>query len=116
MAVNGVATYTLIDMGVQITTIVYSFVRQLQLEIHDLNEVIWVERTKGFTAQYLGYVEVNLQILQFPQYEEMILMLVILNSQYTYGTPIQIGTWAIWKVIQMVNEQNFNELTGGTHM
>ena len=42
--VNGVPTYALIDMGPQITTIAYSFARQLQLEVHDLNEVIYVER------------------------------------------------------------------------
>ena len=35
--VNGVITYPLIDMGVQITTIAYSFARQLQLEVHNLN-------------------------------------------------------------------------------
>ena len=60
MEVNGVATYALIDMRTQITTTGYSFVRQLQLEVHDLNEVIWVEWTGGFTVPYLGYVEVNL--------------------------------------------------------
>ena len=70
--VNGVTTYALIDARVQITTIVYSFVRQLQLEIHDLNEVIRVEEAGGFTVPYSGYFEVNLRIPQFPQYEETI--------------------------------------------
>ena len=37
-------------------------------------------------------------------------MLVILDSPYTYGIPIQIGTQVIQKVVQIVNEQNFNEL------
>ena len=49
---------------------------------------------------YSGYVEVNLQIPQFPQYEEMILMLVISDSQYTNGILIQIGTQLIQKVMQ----------------
>ena len=48
MEVIGVTTSDLIDMGAQITMIVYSFVRQLQLEIHGLNEVILVEGTGGF--------------------------------------------------------------------
>ena len=38
-------------------------------------------------------------------------MLVILESWYTYRILIQIGTWVIWKVMQIVNEQNFSELT-----
>ena len=38
-------------------------------------------------------------------------MLVILDSQYTYGIMVQIGTHVIWKVLQMMNEQNFNKLS-----
>ena len=87
MEVNSVTNYTLIDMGTQITIIVHSFIRQLQLEVRDLNEVIQVEGTGGFVVPYLGYIEVNLQIPQFPQYKEMILMLVIPDSQCTYGIP-----------------------------
>ena len=59
--VNGVTTYTLIDMRAHITMIAYSFVRQLQLEIHNLNEVICVEGTGGFMVPYSGYIEVNLR-------------------------------------------------------
>ena len=91
MEVNGVTTYAVIDLGTQITTITYSFARQLQLEVHDLNEVIQVKGT--------GLHSANLWIPQFPQYEEMILVLVILDSQYTYGISIQIGAWVIWKVM-----------------
>ena len=36
-------------------------------------------------------------------------MLVNPDSQYTYGIPIQIGTWVIQKGMQMVNVQNFNK-------
>ena len=97
-------------MGAQITTIAHSFIRQLQLEIHDLNEMIWVVVTGGFMVPYSGYVEVNLWIPQFPQCG-MVLMLVILDSWYTYGIPIQINTWVIQKMMQMVNEQNLNELS-----
>ena len=53
----------LIDMGAQIITIAHSFIRQLQLEVHDLNEVIWVE---GFTVPYLGYVELICGSHSFP--------------------------------------------------
>ena len=108
--VNGVATYTLIDIGSQITMITCSFVRQLQLNVHDFNEVTQVDGTWGLTVPYLGYVEINLRIPQFPQYEETFLMLVILDSWYMYGIQIEIGTWVIWKVMWMVNEQNFNKL------
>ena len=38
-------------------------------------------------------------------------MLVILDSLYTYGIPIQIGTQVIQKVMQMANEQKFNKLS-----
>ena len=65
--INGVATYAPIDLGKQITTIVHSFIRQLQLEVDDLNEVIWVDGTGSFMVPYSGYMEVNLQIPQFPQ-------------------------------------------------
>ena len=60
MEVNGVITCPLIVTGAQITTIAYSFIRQLQLEVHNLNEVICVEGTRVFMVLYLGYVEVNL--------------------------------------------------------
>ena len=63
-------------------------------------------------VSYLGYVEVNLRIPQFPEYEETILMLVTLEHQYIYGIQIHtIGTQVIKEVMQMVKEQNFNELT-----
>ena len=45
--VKGVATCTLIDIGAQITMITCSFVRQLQLNVHDFNEVIQVDGTGG---------------------------------------------------------------------
>ena len=64
--VKSVATYAPIDTGVQITTIAHSFIRQLQLEVHDLNEVIQVEGAEAFMVPYSGYIEVNLWILQFP--------------------------------------------------
>ena len=108
---NCVTTYALIGKGAKITTIAHSFIRQLQLGVYDLNEIICVEGTGGFTVLYLGYVQVNLWIPQFPQYEEMILMLVISDSQFIYGIPIQIGTWVIRKVMQMVNVHNFNKLS-----
>ena len=63
--------------------IAHSCAKQLQLEAHDFNEVIQVEETGAFTAPCSGYIEVNLWISQFPQYEEMILMLVIPDSQNT---------------------------------
>ena len=64
--VNGVSTHTLIDRGGQMTTMAHGFIRQLQLEVHNLNEVIWVEGTGDFTVPYSVYLEVNLWIPQFP--------------------------------------------------
>ena len=67
--------------------------------------------TRGFMVPYSGYLEVNLWIPQFLQYEEMILILVIPNSQYTIGITIQIDTQVIQKVMHMVNEQNIKKLS-----
>ena len=111
MEVNGVTIYTLIDMGAQITIISPSFTRQLQLRVSSFDWGNPCRGDRGFTILYSRYVEVNLGIPQLPQYEEMILMLVIPDSQYTYGILIQIGSQVIQKVMQIVNEQNFNELS-----
>ena len=48
--VNCVATYAVIDTSAQITTITYSFVTQLQLEVQDLNQVICLEGTEGLQS------------------------------------------------------------------
>ena len=43
--------------GAQITITAHSFIRQLELEVHDLNEVIQVEGTGAFSGPYSGNIE-----------------------------------------------------------
>ena len=68
--------------------------------------MICLEGMGGFTVLYSGYIKVSLQILQFLAYQEDVLMLVILDSKYTYRVPLQLGTRVIGNIVQHIGPNN----------
>ena len=57
-----------------------------------------------------GYVKVSLRIQHFPAYQEDVLMLVILDSKYTYRVPIQLGTRVIGNLVKHIGLDNLAQV------
>ena len=62
VVVHEVAIMALIDTRVQVSTIEYSFTKQLGLQMQKLDMGLKLEGTRGFLVPYLVIVEVNLWI------------------------------------------------------
>ena len=59
--IDDVECLTLLDSEAQISTITIEFVKQLGLEIHQLDRILKFETIGGGDIPYMGYVEVNLK-------------------------------------------------------
>ena len=71
----------------------------MTLQVHPLSRLLKLEGTGGSAILYLGYVEVNLQILGIKGYNEDILLLVILTMTYSEKVQLMAGSkiidWAM---------------------
>ena len=94
----------LIDSGVQLSPITVKFAQQLGLEIHHLHKILKLEAMGGSDLCYMGYVEVNLKILEIGAFSEDMLMLVIEDSPYAQRVPIQLGTLHIDRALDLVSK------------
>ena len=56
--VDGVECLALVDLGDQLSTITITFVKQLGLDIHQLDRILKLEATGGWDIPYMGYVNV----------------------------------------------------------
>ena len=63
MIVDGQEMTALIDSGAQVSGISSQFCRDLALQILPLGQLLEIEEAGGSTIPYLGFMEVNLQIL-----------------------------------------------------
>ena len=68
--VDGQETATLIDLGTQVSSVSPKFCEDLVLQIKPLGQLLELERTGGAAIPYLGFVEVNLQILGIRNYNK----------------------------------------------
>ena len=64
----------LIDSGAQVSSVSTGFCEHMTLKVHPLGRLL--EGTGGLAIPYLGYVEVNLQILGIKGYNEKVLAVV----------------------------------------
>ena len=71
MIVNGQDTTTLIDSGAQVSSVSSHFCKELALQIQPLGQLLELEGTGGAAIPYLGFMEVNLQILGIANYNEV---------------------------------------------
>ena len=81
----------LIDSGALVSSINPGFCKLLTLKVHPLGWLLELEGTGGSGIPYLGYIEVNLQIPGIKGYNEDILLLVILNMNYSEKVLVMAG-------------------------
>ena len=60
---------------------------------------------------YLGYTEINLQILEIKNFSEDVLMLVYPDSKYSQKVPIVLGTLHIDTILEVAAEEELKNLT-----
>ena len=89
---DGQRAAALIDLGAQVLSISSVFCRDLSLQIQPTGRLLGLEGTGGSAIPYLGYVEVNLQILGIKNYNEDVLLLVIPNTTYSRKVPVMVGS------------------------
>ena len=68
--IDDVECSALIDSGGLISSITIEFVKQLELQIHQLDRILKFETTGGGDIPYMGYVEVNLKIPKIKAFNE----------------------------------------------
>ena len=82
----------LVDSGAQVSTISALLCEELGLEIQPLGWLLELEGTGGAAIPYLGFVEVNLQILGIRRYNEDVLLLAIPTTAYSERVPVMVGS------------------------
>ena len=76
----------------------------MTLKVHPLGRLLDLEGTGGSTIQYLGYIEVNLQIQGIKGYNEDILLLVIPTMTYSEKVPVMVRSKIIDGVMGMMTK------------
>ena len=64
---------------------------ELGLKIQPLGQLLELEGTGGAAIPYLGFVEVNLQILGIRGYNKDVLLLAFPTMAYAEGVPVVVG-------------------------
>ena len=108
---DGQQTTALVDTGATVSTISDAYCKQKGIEIRPLDQLVRISGTGGFPVPYVGYAEVQLQMLRIPDYEEMVVMLVIPDhSPYDERVPVQVGTRIIHKVFSQIDPEKLRDL------
>ena len=108
---DGQEVTALIDLGAQVLSISTQFCEELTLHIQALAWLLELEGMGGAAIPYLGFVEVNLQILQIRNYDEDVLLLVIPTMTYFKTVLVMVGTKIIDKALSLLT---VGELTKAT--
>ena len=108
--VDDVECLALMDSGAQISTITIELVKQLGLNIHQLDRILKFETTGGGDIPYMGYVGTILKIPETRAFDEDIILLVIENSEYAQWVHIQLGALHIDKILNLVKEKEILQL------
>ena len=89
---NGQKVTMLINSGAQVSSVSSWFCKWMTLKVHPLDRLLSLEGTGGLAIQYLGYVEVNLQIPGIKGYNEDILLLGVPTTAYSEKLPFMVGS------------------------
>ena len=92
MVIDGCKVTALIDSGAQVLNISKQLCKDLDLEIQPLGWLLELEGTGGAAIPYLGFVEINLQILGIRAYNKDVLLLAIPSMAYTAGVLVVVGS------------------------
>ena len=90
--VDGQRMTTLIDLSAQVSSISPWFCEDLTYQTQPLGRLLDLEGTEGSAIPYLGYLEVNLQILGIKNYNEDGLLLVIPTMTYSEKILFMVGS------------------------
>ena len=101
----------LIDSGAQIPAISSSMQTSLRVPLKRLEVLLEIEGSAGVDVPYLGYTEVNLQILEIKNFSKDVLMLVYPDSKYSQKVPIALGTLYIDALLEVATEEELKSLT-----
>ena len=82
--------------------------KELGLEIQPLGQLLELEGTGGAAIPYLGFVEVNLQILGIRGYNEDVLLLAIPTTAYTERVPVVVGSKIIDRALSCMTAGGVN--------
>ena len=88
---HGHEVAALVDSGAQVLNISSQLCEELGLEIQPLGRLFELEGTGGAAIPYLGFVEVNLQILGIRSYNEDVLLLAIPTMAYAERVLVMVG-------------------------
>ena len=89
----------LVVLGAQVLTMSAQLCEELGLEIQPLGQLLELKGTGGAAIPYLGFVEVNLQILGIKRYNEDVLLLAIPTMAYAERVPVVVGSKIIDKAL-----------------
>ena len=92
VVIDGHEVAALIDLGAQVSNISMQLCKDLDLKIQPLGQLLELEGTGGAAIPYLGFVEVNLQILGIRGYNEDVLLLAIPSTAYAERVPVVVGS------------------------
>ena len=95
---------SLIDLDSQVSSIGSQFCGDLVLQIQPLGLLLELEGTGGSTIPYLGFVEVNLQMLGIKNYNEDVLLLVIPTKTHIEMVPVVVGSKIIDRAMSMMTK------------
>ena len=99
VVMDGCEVAALVDLGEQVLTMSAQLCEELGLKIQPLGRLLELEGTGGAAIPYLGFVEVNLQILGIRRYNEDVLLLAIPTMTYTERVPVMVGSKIIDKAL-----------------
>ena len=99
VVMDGREMTALVDTGAQVLTISALLCEDLGLEIQPLGRLLELEGTGGAAIPYLGFVEVNLQILGIRRYNEDVLLLAIPTTTYSERVLVMVGSKIIDKAL-----------------
>ena len=99
VVMDGHEAAALVDSGAQVLNISAQLCEELGLEIQPLGQLLELEGTGGAAIPYLGFIEVNLQILGIRRYNEDVLLLAIPTMAYAERVPVMVGSKIIDKAL-----------------
>ena len=92
MVIDSREVTALVDSGAQVSNISVQLCEELDLKIQPLGWLLELEGTGGAAIPYIGFVEVNLQILGIRSYSEDVLLLAIPTTAYAERVPVMVGS------------------------
>ena len=92
VVVDGHEVTALVDLGAQVSNRSTQLCKDLGLKIQPLGQLLELEGTGGAPIPYLGFVEVNLQILGIRGYNKDVLLLAIPTTAYAEGVLVMVGS------------------------